>query len=47
MSDDKKPRKRKEPLWPERPDDEPHERARRAVNRMVYGIDSKQRIVPD
>lgn len=49
MPDTEKPKsKRKEPRWPApNPDERPHERARRAVNRIAYGVDTKQRIAPD
>jgi hypothetical protein len=43
-----KPKRRKEPRWPELPADErPHERARRGLNRLVYGVDTKRRIASD
>lgn len=49
MSDDEKPkRRRKEPRWGPMPADErPHEKARRGVNRLIYGIDTKRPLHPD
>ena len=43
-----KPSRRKEPRWREPPADErPHEKARRGLNRLLFGVDTKQRIAPD
>lgn len=47
-TEDKKPSRRKEPRWPPPPSEErPHERARRGLNRLLYGVDTKKRIAPD
>jgi hypothetical protein len=44
----KKPRSRKEPRWQAPPADErPHERARRGLNRLLFGVDTKKRIASD
>lgn len=49
MADDETPkRRRKEPRWPPMPEDETTaERARRALNRIVYGVNTKKRIADD
>jgi hypothetical protein len=45
--DDKRGRQ-KELRWPPLPESErPHERARRGLNRLIYGVDTKRRIAPD
>lgn len=48
MDEPKKPgRRKKEPRWRDHPDDTPAERIRRAFNRLLYDVDTKQRIADD
>jgi hypothetical protein len=47
MTKQRRRRARKKPVWPDHPDDLPHERIRRALNRLWYRVDTKQFIADD